>query len=82
MRGRKKETKEQNQKQKTKKGKEDIVIKKNMQVLIKSKVKLVSAVGIRLLTSFWIHFLFSLTSWSQVGRTTLGNTTCISFPFL
>ena len=39
----------------------------NIQVLRKSQVKFISAVGIHLLTSFWIHlcFLISSRSWSR-----------------
>ena len=37
-------------------------IKKNMEVLMKSKVKFVSAVGVRLLPSFWACPWFSLSS--------------------
>ena len=49
-------------KQKTEKNQINEKEKKNMQVLKDSKVKFVSAVGVHLLTSFWICLRFSHSS--------------------
>ena len=50
-----------------------------MQLLMKSKVKFVSAVGVHLLASFWICLWLSLSSRSQVGHPSSSNT-AVSLP--
>ena len=42
-------------------------IKKNTKILRKSEVKFISAAGVRLLTSFWIHLWFCVSSRSWRG---------------